>query len=168
MAEAQAAAPAQAQPQTVNVTYIPRENGDPHVTKVAGITFRAHAPTPVRTDATILAPIRREKEMEDGSVRSQAIETRVPLLALLKENPWFLVEGHDQAERKRGKPRLPQNPDEYRGHALRWVAASDNATVMKERMTAEQKLREDCGVTEADLAQVMPFYYARLEVLDAA
>ena len=168
-------------PATVNVTYIPRENGDPHVTHISGvktgnepigtpgkrITFRAHVSVPVPADAFIYAPICRAKETPDG-VRTQAIESKVSLIESLANNPAFLVEGREQAERKRGRPRLPSNPDEYRGHALRWIAGAEAGPAMKERWIAEEKLREECGCTEGDLAQVMPFYWARLEVLGEA
>jgi len=65
-----------AEGKTVKITYRPIEAGDPHEAVWDGLTFQANVPKPV------------------AASRKDMIESA-------KGNPWFEVEGHPRAKRKK-------------------------------------------------------------------
>ena len=72
---------------TAEVTYIPGD-GDPHRVTWGGLEFKAHIPTLVPLTHAISVPMRKEHVLDDGTVQSRNIETRVSLVELARGNPW--------------------------------------------------------------------------------
>lgn len=152
---------------TITVTYTPLESGDPHTTTVAGIAFRANVPVEVDASRTVPQLVKREKETADGEVRTQSIEAKVKVIELFKGNPWFRVEGHDQPKRKSGAIRAPISAADYKGYALRWIAASGSVAELDQRWSDEDGMRTQCGVSEEEAATIAMFLEAQKDVLAA-
>lgn len=152
---------------TVAVTYTPLENGDPHTTTVAGIAFRANVPVEVDPNRTVAQLVRRDKETADGELRTQSVEAKVKVIELFKNNPWFKVEGHEQPKRKSGAIRAPISAADYKGYALRWIAAASSVTELEGRWSDEDGMRTQCGVSEEDAATILMFLEAQKDVLAA-
>jgi len=153
-------------PKTVKVTYCPIENGDPHTTTVGGVAFRANVPVNIAADRPVLALLRKEKEQEDGALRTQGIETKVRLIDLLKNNPWFEVEGFPRATRRRASSSAgPNNAAEYRGYVLRWIAAAKTSEQLEARWKDEEDMRTRCGISDADVDGIMCFYEAQMAMV---
>lgn len=104
--------------------------------------------------------------MPDGTIQTRHVEKRVPMAELARNNPHFMVNGKQADKPAPKKIRLPESPDEYRGYALRWIADSTELSAMQVRWDAEQALRDRCGVNDADVAYIMPFFEAKREGLD--
>jgi hypothetical protein len=151
---------------TAEVTYIPGD-GDPHRVTWGGLEFKAHIPTLVPLTHAISVPMRKEHVLDDGTVQSRNIETRVSLVELARGNPSFSVDGV-QAERKAGTARVPSSNDEYRGYAIAWIANSTGAAAMDTRWEAEAALRGQCGVDDKDIAYLRPFFEARRDQVKAS
>jgi hypothetical protein len=146
------------------ITYVP-EDGDPVRVKWNGIEFKAHVPVKISRKHTVLSLIRKEREMSDGQIVSRALEQRIPMVDLARGNCRFMVNGEAPAERKTGRVAAPENSDEYRGYAMRWIAASTEPSAMDARWVSEEMLREKCGCDDADLVYLRPFFEARVEAL---
>jgi hypothetical protein len=168
MAQAAAKRPAEteaAAPNMVKVTYTPLESGDPHTTTIAGISFRANVPVTIAADRTVAQLIRRDKETADGEVRTQSVEGKVKVIELLKGNPWFRVEGFEQPKRKAGVARTPISSADYKGYALRWIAASDSVAELEKRWEDEDGMRIQCAVSDDEAATILMFLEAQKDVL---
>ena len=151
------------------VTYYPGD-GDPVRTVWNGLEFKAHIPTRVSKSHSVLVPMPISVTMPDGSIQTRHVEKKVSMSELARKNPSFMVNGEQPAERKIGTVRTPENPDEYRGYAMRWIAASEEASAMDARWKQEEGLRLRCGVNDQDIAYLRPFFEARHEmcILNAA
>lgn len=171
-------APAKAEEAFDEITYIP-QNGDPVRTTWNGIHFPAHIPVKVPRTVTIAVPMPIQTKgadgelingivQPDGSIQTRHVERKVPLVELAKGNPLFSVNGAAPAEAKKGQARVPDTPDQYRGYAIRWIAASTNAKDMDARWNAEVDLREKCGCNDEDIGYLRPFFEARHDQLLAA
>jgi hypothetical protein len=165
--EAEPAPIAKAKPdagETDEITYLP-EDGDPIRTRWNGIEFKAHVPVKVSRKHTVLVPDRVEREMPDGTIQSRSVEKRIPMVELAKGNCRFMVNGVPPMERDSGAVHTPTTADEYRGYALRWIAASTEPKAMDARWTSEEALRDKCDVGDDEIAYLRPFFEARIEAL---
>jgi hypothetical protein len=142
------------------ITYCPGD-GDPVRTHWNGLEFKAHIPTKVSKKHTVLVPMPIEIQQPDGSIHTRHVEKKIPMVDLARGNHSFMVNGEIPAERKTGMIRTPENPDEYRGYALRWIAGSSEASAMDARWSAEDGLRNRCGVNDGDIAYIRPFFEAK-------
>jgi len=149
------------------ITYHPGE-GDPARTKWNGLEFKAYVPVKVSAKHTVAVPIREEIKQPDGSIITRAVERRIPMLELARQNHKFSVNGEAPFMHKMGAARVPTTPDEYRGYAISWIAASTAASAMDARWEAEETLREKCGVEDTDIAYLRPFFEARREQVTPA
>jgi hypothetical protein len=146
------------------ITYFPSE-GDPPRTTWNGLTFLAHIPTKVSKTHTILVPMPQTTQMPDGTLQTRHIEKRVSMVEIARNNPHFMVNGERAAMPEKAKLRVPESPDEYRGYAMRWIAGSTDASSMDVRWTAEQALRDRCGVNDGDIAYLRPFFEAKVSMM---
>lgn len=144
------------------ITYYPGD-GDPHRTMWNGLEFKAHIPTRVSPKHTVLAPMPTTVTMPDGTEQTRHVEKRIPMVELARKNPSFMVNGERPAERKSATIRVPESPDEYRGYAIRWIAASSEASAMDARWAAEEGLRIRCGCNDQDIAYLRPFFEAKYD-----
>lgn len=149
------------------ITYIP-EDGDPVRTKWNGIEFKAYVPVKVSRRHTVQVLLRITQDMPDGTVVTKAVEKRIPMVELARNNARFSVNGKAPAKKAEAKARVPASPDEYRGYAINWIAQSTGASAMDARWENEQLLREKCGCDDADIAYLRPFFEARHEECSAA
>ena len=149
------------------IIYHPND-GDPVRVKWNGLEFKAYVPTKVSRKHCVLALVKQEQTMPDGSTVTRATEKRIPMVDLARRNPSFSVNGETPFARKEGKSRVPTTSDEYRGYAIGWIAASSAASAMDARWDAEATLREKCGVDDGDVAYLRPFFEARHEEVKAA
>jgi hypothetical protein len=147
------------------ITYFPGE-GDPVRTTWNGLTFAAHVPTKVSKKHTVLVPMPQTTQMPDGTMQTRHIEKRIAMAELARNNPHFMVNGERAAMPDKHKVRVPESPDEYRGYAMRWIAGSTDASSMDVRWTAEQALRDRCGVNDSDIAYLRPFFEAKVSMMD--
>jgi hypothetical protein len=153
------------------VTYTPRENGDPIETSFGGIKFRAGEPVEIPATATVLQMERIETRNAEGLPRGNAVEKKVPLIDVLKTNPYFVVEGHDQAAKaKRGRPSLPKTPEEYRSHAQALFSSAETHVELEQRWAEEAELRAKIGMADDgdEIRFLTPFYEARHHELKKA
>jgi hypothetical protein len=144
------------------VTYFPGE-GDPSRTTWNGLNFVAHIPTKVSKKHTVLVPLPITVTMPDGTIQTRHVEKRIPMVELARENPYFMVNGTKADKPAPAKVKLPDDPDTYRGYAMRWIATSTEPSAMQVRWEAESALRERCGVNDSDIAYLMPFFEAKRE-----
>ena len=142
------------------ITYYPGDGGPVRVSW-NGLEFKAHIPTRVSNKHTVLAPMPTVVTMPDGTQQTRHVEKKIPMVELARKNPSFMVNGEAPAERKSGTVRTPENPDEYRGYAMRWIAGSVESSAMDARWGAEEGLRIRCGVNDVDIAYLRPFFEAR-------
>ncbi len=147
---------------TAEITYIPQD-GDKPITKVGGVTFHANVPVQVGPAVKVMQLHVVPHTVGDRS-GTRTIEVGVPLAEVLRGNPSFKIDGI-QAERKRGTDRLPQSPEEYRGYATAWIAASTDLASVHTRWKVEEGLRQACGVDQNDVAYLKPFLDYKLALL---
>jgi hypothetical protein len=136
------------------ITYTPLENGDPIETSFGGFAFTE-----------------RKVVVVDGEERGRGVTRKIKVVEKLRENPYFLVEGFKQAPApKKGAPRLPKTPEEYRGWALTWFKTCETPTELHERWQAEADMRERLSVHEDSetISFLRPFYDARFDELKKA
>jgi len=157
------------------VTYVPQENGDPIITTFAGLEFRAGEPREVSEKETVEQLIvEKHLHAASGEMRSKAVEKRVPILDMIKANPYFRIEGVEpppsMAQRKAGRPRVPRTADEYKGFAMEWFSRAENHTALAQRWDAEKDLREKLGVHDDGeiVGYLRPFFDARFFELKKA
>jgi hypothetical protein len=143
--------------------YRPQDPADPVETTFAKILFRANEPVEVADTVTVQQLVVEKRETPEGETRSKGREMQVPLYRVLAGNPWFEIDGVKSERQKPATHRVPTSPDEYRGYAIAWIAASTSAVTMDKRWIAEDNLRRACGVSADDMAYVMPFFEAKRE-----
>lgn len=142
------------------VTYVPG-HGDRPVTKWNGIEFRANVAVRIPRNKCVMAPVKQESQLPDGSIVTRAIERRIPMVELARGNPVFMVNGVKPKKREGLDVRLPVDANSYRSYAIRWIAGCNLADEMIDRWNGEQKLRDRCGVDAQDLHHILPFFEAR-------
>jgi hypothetical protein len=153
------------------IKYLPGP-GDPVFTEVGmtdgrsgtGVKFSANVAVQVSKKTTVLVPLRKEITLADGSVVTRAVETRIPLVEILRFNPSFCVNG-EQPVKQAAKARVPTDPDQYRGYAIDWIANCTDANALEKQWAGEAHLRETLGVNERELAYISPFFEARIRAL---
>ena len=74
------------------ITYVPQDSGDPIENVFAGIRFKANVPEEVKRSQTVDQLVVEKFDTPDG-VRSKSIEKRVPIVEVLRGNPWFEIDG---------------------------------------------------------------------------
>lgn len=132
------------------VIYTPQENGDPLTTSFGGFSFRNGEPVDIPDDATVLQTVIVETgRTADGEMRTKGVDKKVPLVEVLKGNPYFKVEGAEPApvvKKQVGRPSTPKTPEEYKAFAMAWFGRVESHTALAERWEAEASLREKCSV----------------------
>ena len=152
---------AQAKIKTYKVVYIP-DQFDPVETTVAGVRFRANVPIPLSRAQTTMVLLTEKFETKDGTVQSRAVEKRVPVVELLRRNPFFEIDGV-RHERVRPNSKLPDTPEGYRGYAISWISQAKNGSGIRTRWDAEEAFRTRCGVESDDIAYIMPFLEMKIQ-----
>jgi hypothetical protein len=127
---------------TPSITYTPIHPGDPADTLWNRHRFRANIP---------VAP-------QDVKGGLSAIE----MVELAKSNPWFAVEGEEQA---RATPIVPETPEQYRSYAVAWIRLSTSTKEMSSRWRSEDDMRVQCGVGDDDIEYIQGIYRPRLAIL---
>jgi hypothetical protein len=124
------------------ITYTPIHPGDPADTLWNRHRFRANIPVKVR-------------DVAQGLTAAQMIEAA-------KGNPWFLVEGEEQAKTR---PTVPETPEQYRMHAVAWIRTATASRDMASKWRGEEELRTECGVSDDDVEYIQSIYRPRLAIL---
>lgn len=160
------------EPDFVNITYTPLNEGDPIRTEWNGLLFHANKPLPVPSGASYLVPMAIESvDKKTGIITKTVTEMRMSMVERAKLNPYFKVDGFDQARRP-GKVQsqfdLPKTSIAYRSWVLGWLAEMTDATELDERWEAEEQLRERCLYDAADESFLIPFVDARRAFLRGA
>lgn len=153
--------------QADDITYVPGPDDRAH-TEFAGIRFVAGVPQRVPRSKTVLVPLPRETTTVEGAVVTRHVEQRVPVVDLLKTNPFFSINGKPPPLRMEGKSRLPQDPDHYRKWAMEWIHKAISLVELETRWAGEAALREKCGVSDTELNFISPFLEMKLEQLRSA
>lgn len=146
------------------ITYVPGPQ-DPPFTRWNGVDFQANKPVRVSKDKTVLAPIRKENVLADGSIVSRGIEQRISMGELAKGSPVFRVNGVDPAPRKKIYSRMPADAHAYKSYSIEWIAKCETEVELVSRWDGEEALREKLGVEIAELQNIMPFLEARRDAL---
>jgi hypothetical protein len=127
------------------ITYTPIHPGDPADTLWNRHRFRANIPvTP--------------QDVKGGLSAKEMVEAA-------KGNPWFSVEGEEQAQ---ATPTVPETPEQYRSFAIGWIRTSTNSKEMAARWRAEADLRIQCGVSEEELIDIQGVYKNRSDIMKQA
>ena len=144
------------------VTYTPLEDGDRLNTEVAGFKFVANIPIEIPDSATIDNVEVVHTVNDEGLPRTHTRNVKTKVLDMLRKNPYFQVEGAP-AVKKRGRPPIPKNADEYKAHAQAWIAESGSTAELEAHWERELELRERLGVSdESDEVRFLrPFYDRR-------
>ena len=106
--------------------------------------------------------------MNDGfSRKSSNSETR---FSMLRDTicPSFMINGIPPKPKAGLAPKLPTDPDAYRGYAIGWIREARDAPTIQARWDGEEMLRERLGVSASDLAFIVPFLQGRLLDLGGA
>jgi hypothetical protein len=128
-----------------SITYTPIHPGDPADTLWNRHRFRANVPvTPV--------------DVKGGLTALEMVEAA-------KGNPWFQVEGEEQAQTT---PTIPETPEQYRMHAIAWIRTATDSRDMASRWRSEEELRVECGVGDDDVEYIQSIYKPRLAILKDA
>lgn len=155
------------------VTYVPLENGDPITTSFGGFAFRSGEPVDIPDDAKVLQTVRRETgKTTEGETLHKGFDVNVPLVDVLKSNPFFRVEGSEAPSKaKPGRPRMPKTPEEYKGFAMAWITAHEEKhDKLAARWDDESALREKLGVHDDGeiVSYLRPFFDAKFHDLKKA
>jgi hypothetical protein len=148
------------------VTYVPPDDGQHHPSSLTwnGVTFQANMPVdldPVK-HAYDIDEAERSVDPVTQRLLLKTVTRRVTMAEVAKTNPFFVVEGEPQAvARKPGRPARPKTSEDYRAHALAWIASIDDPDELAERWNTEETLRERCGVGEDDVSYLRPLFEAR-------
>lgn len=124
------------------ITYTPIHPGDPADTLWNRHRFRANIPVKV-------------KDVPQGLTAAQMVEAA-------RGNPWFKVEGEEQATTT---PTVPETPEQYKMHAVAWIRTATSSRDMAARWRQEEELRTECGVSEDDVAYIQTIFKPRLAIL---
>lgn len=157
---------------TTNVTYRPREQGDPLKTAFAGFDFENGIPVAIPNDAVLETMYRKVvAKSAEGEDRTKAFEGQRLVLDALRTNPWFEVEGVSPAPvAARGRPPRPTTPEQYRSYALEWFGRALTTVALSKRWEDEQGLREKIGMSEDgdEIRYLTPFFEQRMDAIKAA
>lgn len=134
-------------------------------TKMNGVEFHAGKEVKIPRSKTVSATIRQQMQLQDGSIVSRGVETRIPMIELLTGNPLFCVNGVEPVPRKKMRARVPTDSNSYKPYAIEWIGRAESAVELDARWRGEQELRERIGVDEHDLQYILPFYEIRHEML---
>lgn len=124
------------------ITYTPLHPGDPADTLWNRHRFRANVPVKVQ-DVT-------------GGL------TAVQMVEAARGNPWFAVEGEEQAKTT---PVIPETPEQYRSFAIAWIRTAVESKEMARRWRSEDDLRVQCGCGDDDVEYIQTIYKSRHAVL---
>lgn len=124
------------------ITYTPLHDGDPHSTLWNRHRFRSNVPVKVR-------------DVPQGLTAVQMVEAA-------KGNPWFKVDGEEQAQ---ATPITPETPEQYRSYAIGWIRTATTSQEMSARWRAEDGLRIDCGVSDTEMADIQAVYKNRSDIM---
>jgi hypothetical protein len=107
--------------------------------------------------------------MPDGTMQTRHHEVDVPLVDVLRNNVRFSINGATPAAEKKGTMRRPETVAEYRSWAMAWMlkAQGSDKETMNARWKLEEGLREECGLTAEDEANLMPFFEAARDLAPA-
>lgn len=148
----------------MQVVYRPKSYPDgtsePAVCLAYGRKFPANVPVELTDRDTVLQMF--TEKLPDGHTRG--VERHVPIAEACRGNPSFEVVGATRA-RPGPKPK-PKTADEYRAHALAWLATTEDADDLRERWQSEEQMREACGVSDADLKLMEPQFTAKYHQLN--
>jgi hypothetical protein len=124
------------------ITYIPIHDGDPANTLWNRHRFKANVPVHVR-------------DVPQGLTAKEMVEAA-------RGNPWFKVEGEEQATTT---PTIPETPEQYRSFAIGWIRTSTTSREMAARWKAEEGLRIDCGVSDNEMLDIQAVYKNRMDIM---
>jgi hypothetical protein len=127
------------------ITYIPIHPGDPADTLWNRHRFRANVPVQVR-------------DVPQGLTAVQMVEAA-------RGNPWFAVEGEEQA---RAIPITPETPEQYRSYAIGWIRTAVTVREIESRWRNEEDLRVQCGVSDSEMADILGVKKNRLDIMKQA
>jgi len=127
------------------ITYTPIHPGDPADTLWNRHRFRANVPVSVR-------------DVPQGLTAKEMIERAL-------DNPWFAVEGEEQAQ---ATPVTPETPEQYRSYAIGWIRTSTTSREMAARWRSEDDLRIQCGVSDQELSDIQGVYKNRSDIMKQA
>lgn len=127
------------------ITYTPIHDGDPSNTLWNRHRFRANVPTIVQ-------------DVKGGLSAEEMIEAA-------RGNPWFAVEGEEQAK---ATPSIPETPEQYRSYAIGWIRTAVDSREMAARWRAEDDLRVQCGVSDQELTDIQGVYKNRSDIMKQA
>lgn len=127
------------------ITYIPIHPGDPANTLWNRHRFRANVPVKVR-------------DVPQGLTAKEMVEAA-------RNNPWFAVEGEEQAK---ATPSTPETPEQYRSYAIGWIRTATSSREMAMRWREEDDLRVQCGVSDHELADIQAVYKNRSDIMKQA
>lgn len=142
----------------MQITYTPRQEGDPYKTKIKGIIFEANKAVEVK-----------DREILEGEIGKG-------------RNPWFKVEGVDQVDPQGGwdRRKKPKTAEDYRRYATQWlndeapdptvndpdIAAKQCAARIRARWKDEEDLRNLCGVGMDDKELLAKLFDPKLAKFD--
>jgi hypothetical protein len=150
----------------MQVIYRPKSyldgSSDPAVNVAYGRKWHANIPQELTERDTVLQLLVEPDPLVTGKTRG--VERHVPIFEACRGNPSFEIVGAEK--RKPGRKTAPKTADEYRLHALAWLATTEDADDLKERWQSEAELREACGVSDADLELIEPQFTAKYHQLN--
>src|SRR6266403_3554321 len=124
------------------ITYTPIHPGDPADTLWNRHRFRANVP---------VVP----QDVKGGLSAKEMVEAA-------KGNPWFAVEGEEQAK---ATPIVPETPEQYRSYAIGWIRTATTTREMAARWRAEEDLRVICGVSADEMIDIQGVYKNRSDIM---
>lgn len=124
------------------ITYIPLHPGDPADTLWNRHRFRANV---------AVVP----QDVKGGLSAEEMVEAA-------RGNPWFAVEGEEQAK---ATPVIPETPEQYRSFAVAWIRLATDSKEMARRWRSEDDLRVQCGCGDDDVEYIQTIYRSRHALL---
>lgn len=112
----------------VNGKAIASNDWDPPVIKWNGIMFEANVPVeldPRNPKHQVEQLVRKQVNGPDGELRTKAVETRISMIELAKDNPSFEVEGFKRARRRINPRIVPPAGAEWEGTHADDISESD-------------------------------------------
>lgn len=143
------------------IVYLPKDNGAPVRTEVAGVRFTAGVEVKVLKTKLVEELITVFRNLPDGTAQSRGEHRKVPLGEKLKLNPDFIVDGVGAQRGRKIEVGAPKTADDYRKYAMAWILAADDAKQMDEQWQNEELLRAKCGCDETDESYLRPFFEAQ-------
>jgi hypothetical protein len=124
------------------IMYTPIHPGDPAATLWNRHRFMANVAVKVR-------------DVPQGLTAKEMIEAA-------RNNPWFKVEGEEQASTA---PIIPETPEQYRSFAIGWIRTATTSREMAARWKSEEGLRIDCGVSDTEITDIQAVYKNRMDIM---